>query len=98
MGWRAEDFLVQAWDAEPGVEPAGFDCAGAGGGGEVREVDEELFRCKEGGNCVVVGGIFGVGVVLGVATFAPGHSAASYHAVEHCFDVADSRVGSRGGA
>ena len=98
MGWRGENFLVEAGDAEPGVEPAGFDCAGASCGGEVGEMGEELFRCKEGGDCVVVGGIFGVGVVRGVATSAPGYSAASYHAVEHCFDVADYCVCARGGA
>lgn len=88
MGRGAEDVLVQAGDAEPGVEPAGFDRAGAGGGGEVVEVGEELFGCKEAG----------VGCAFGVAAFASGYAASSNHAVEHCFNVTDYRVGARGGA
>ena len=86
--------MVQAGDAEPGVEPAGFDCAGAEGGGEVRE---ELFGCEEGGVVVVVLGGVGGGSIVGVAV-ASGYSASSDHAVEHCFDVAYYGIRTRGGA
>jgi hypothetical protein len=56
-------------------------------------VGEELFGCEDGG---IVG--IGVGVGFGGGAVSPGYAAASQHAVEHCFDVADYRVGARGGA
>lgn len=55
MRGRAKDVVVEAGDAEPGVEPARFDGAGAGVVGELVEVREELFRGEDGGVAVAPG-------------------------------------------
>jgi hypothetical protein len=73
--------MVEAGDAEPGIQPARFHGTGAGIIGELIEVREKLFSCKEGGVAV-----------------AAGDAAATYHAVEHCFDVGRDSIRTRGRA
>jgi len=85
VGRGAKDVLVQAGDAEPWVQPAGFDRALATVVGELVQVCEELFGREEGGVAVAVAAV-------------SSYATSPHHAVEHCFDVADHCVRTRGGA
>lgn len=48
VGRGAEDVVVEAWDAQPRIEPSGLDCTRAGVVGKLVEVGEQLLGCKEG--------------------------------------------------